>query len=282
MSERMISVNGVDLCTESFGNPADPPILLMMGATASMLWWDDKLCRKLAEGGRFVIRYDNRDTGRSVTYEPGSIRYTLEDMEEDAVGVLDSYGIERAHLAGASLGAMIAQMIAVDHPGRVRTLTLIMSSPIGPERPDLPPMDERVPAYHASGATLDWSDENAAVDFMVGAWRLISGSRHPFDDVSIRRIATREFRRAISLRSMFNHGLLTGGEQYGGRLGEITAPTLVIHGTEDPVLPYEHGIALAREIPGAVLLPLQGGGHELHREDFDIITDAILRHTAGR
>ena len=128
MSERIVQANSVDICTESFGDPSDPALLLIMGAMASMLWWPEGLCRRLAERGRFVIRYDNRDTGRSVTYEPGRPGYTLDDLTDDAAGVLDAYEVERAHLIGMSLGGMIAQLAALQHPARVATLTLIASS----------------------------------------------------------------------------------------------------------------------------------------------------------
>ena len=108
MTPQRITANGVDLCTESFGSPADPALLLIMGATASMIAWPDAFCEKLAAGGRFVIRYDSRDTGRSTVYPPGTPPYTLEDLADDAIGVLDAYGIDRAHVAGMSLGGMIA------------------------------------------------------------------------------------------------------------------------------------------------------------------------------
>src|SRR5688572_14110860 len=110
--ERMVSANGVELCTEAFGDPADPALLLVMGATASMLRWEDDLCHGLADGGRFVIRYDNRDTGRSTTNAPGQVPYTVEDLADDAVGVLDAYGIAAAHIVGASMGGMICQHVA--------------------------------------------------------------------------------------------------------------------------------------------------------------------------
>ena len=276
----MVEANGVALCTQAFGKPEDPALLLIMGAAASMVWWPDGLCHRLAAGGRYVIRYDNRDTGRSVTYEPGKPGYSLDDLAEDAMGVLNAHGIGSAHLAGMSLGGMIAQIAALRHPARVASLTLISSSVFGPDDPSLPAIDQRILDYHASGATLDWSDEAAVIRYMAEGWRLLSGSARPFDEEAIYAIATTEAKRARSLTSMFNHALLTGGEKWHGWIGEIRVPTLIIHGTEDPVLPFPHGAALSKTIPGAKLLPLEGAGHELHQADWPAIVDAIVRHTA--
>src|SRR3954447_22862680 len=122
MTERMVEANGVELCTEPFGDPADPPTLLIMGLGASMLWWEDGFCRLLADGGRFVIRYDHRDTGRSVTSERGRPRYSGADLAADACGVLDAYGIPAAHLVAVSAGGALAQRVALDHPARVARL----------------------------------------------------------------------------------------------------------------------------------------------------------------
>ena len=125
MSEKMVNANSVDLCTDSFGNPADPAILLVAGAMESMAWWQEDFCRKLAACGRYVIRYDHRDTGRSITYTPGQPEYSLDDLAEDTLGVLDAYRIVRAHIVGISLGGMIAQLLAIRHAERVLTISLI-------------------------------------------------------------------------------------------------------------------------------------------------------------
>src|ERR671919_1734821 len=127
--ETIVRANGVDLCVQGFGDPADPSVLLVMGIGASMLWWEEDFCRILADGGRFVLRYDHRDTGRSVTYEPGRPEYTGSDLVADAVGLLDSYGIPAAHVVGVSAGGAFAQLPALGFPARVLSLVLISTSP---------------------------------------------------------------------------------------------------------------------------------------------------------
>src|SRR5689334_6724496 len=124
VTERMIERDGVRLCTESFGDPADPPVILVMGMSASMLWWDEGFCRMLAAGGRFVVRYDHRDTGRSQTDEPGRPTYTGMDLVGDIARVLDAYGIGAAHVLGLSMGGGLAQVLALDRPERVASLVL--------------------------------------------------------------------------------------------------------------------------------------------------------------
>jgi pimeloyl-ACP methyl ester carboxylesterase len=281
MAESIVSANGVALCTEAFGRPEDPSILLIMGAAASMVWWPDGLCERLAAGGRYVIRYDNRDTGRSITYEPGKPGYSLDDLAEDAIAVLSAYGIQRSHVAGMSLGGMIGQIAALNHPDRVASLTLISSSVFGPDDPDLPGIDPKIVEYHRSGESVNWSNEEEVIRYMAEGWRLLSGGAHAFDEEAIYAIAAREAKRATSLTSMFNHALLTGGEQWYGKIGEIGIPTLIIHGTEDPVLPFEHAVALSKTIPGSRLLALDGVGHELHKSDWPAIAGAILSHTGA-
>ena len=277
---KMVTANGMDICTESFGSPKDPALLLIMGATASMLSWEEDFSKELAKGGRYVIRYDNRDTGRSVTYPPGKPEYNLDDLAKDAVGVLDAYGIDRAHIAGASMGGMIAQLIGIEYPERVLSLTLIMSSPHGPEDPDLPPMSQKVLDHFAKGSSIDWTSEAAIIGFRVDTMRVIAGSKHSFDEQSARRLLKREFRRANNIASTLTNHSVMASNRWRDRLGEINAPTLVIHGTEDPVLPFGHGVALSKEIKGAKLLPLEGSGHELRHDDWSAIIPAILTHTS--
>lgn len=281
MGERMVKTKGAEICTEAFGSQADPAILLIMGACASMVWWPEGLCARLAAGGRFVIRYDNRDTGRSTTWPPGQPDYSLDDMASDVTEILDAYGIAKAHLMGMSLGGMIAQIVALSNPERVLSLTLVSSSVFAPPNPELPAIDSNILAYHASAVTLNWADPAAVMDYMVNGWRLLSGSLRVFADATIRLIGEAEAARATSPMSMFNHSLLKGGESWYGKTGQIAVPTLVIHGSEDPVLPHPHGVALAAQIPGARLLTLEGAGHELHEDDWETIVAAVLEHTAG-
>src|ERR671911_767317 len=161
-NESIIQANGVDLCVQTFGDRADPPMLLIMGGASSMDWWEDGFCERLAAGCRFVIRYDHRDTGRSVSYEPGAAPYTLRDLAEDAVGLLDAFGLESALLVGMSMGGWIGQLAALDRPDRVASLTLISTSPTAGSDPDLPGMSQELRAFFAEGASEpDWSDRDS-------------------------------------------------------------------------------------------------------------------------
>jgi pimeloyl-ACP methyl ester carboxylesterase len=245
-----------------------------------MLWWPDALCSQLAASGRFVIRYDHRDTGESTAYPPGEPGYTLDDMADDALRVLDRYEIHRAHIVGMSLGGIIGQMLAFRTPERVATLTLIASTPFGPEATGLPPFDPKILEYHKNGATIDWTNRNAVVDYMANGWALLSGSAHACDMPMVRAIASREATRARSLPSMFNHALLKGGGECWGHLAAIDLPVLILHGTEDPALPFPHGEALAKAIIGSRLIPFPGTGHELHPADWDRMVDAIVAQTS--
>jgi pimeloyl-ACP methyl ester carboxylesterase len=259
-----------DLCTETFGNPTDPSILLIHGAGNSMPSWDERFCERLAAGGRFVTRYDLRDTGRSVSYEPGAPPYGLRDLVADAAGLAS----ERTHVVGLSLGGTIGQLLALDHPDRVASLTLVASTPgiPGEEAGDLPG-----PAATLSAPPEpDWSDRAAVIDYIVESERPCSPR---FDEVAARELAARVADRTVNLAAVANVFMLDNGEPWRERLSRITAPTLVIHGTEDPVFPFDHARALVREIPGAELLPVEHMGHEYFPPDtWDLVVPAILRH----
>ncbi|CAH0260281.1 alpha/beta fold hydrolase [Priestia megaterium] len=276
MNEEIIKIDNVEICTESFGNPKNPAVLLIMGAMSSLDWWDEDFCLRLAEHERFVIRYDHRDLGRSTTYPPGTSNYTITDMADDAIGVLDAYSIDKAHIVGMSLGGMIGQILALRYPDRIDSLTLIASSVFGTEAEKLPPMDQRILDYHTKSASIDWSNQEETVPYLAGGWKILSGTK-PYEEKRMYKLAEREAARAKQLPSRFNHALLQGGDQYYDRLSEITIPTLIIHGTEDPALPYEHGLALAKAIAHANLIALDRTGHEVHSEDWEQIIKSIVR-----
>lgn len=170
-----------EIVSQTFGDPGDPAILLIMGAMASMLWWPEALCKKLAGEGHFVIRYDNRDTGLSTKYTPGEPPYTFDDMADDAVRVLDSCGIGKAHVIGMSMGGMIAQRLVLKHPLRVISLTVISSSPVGIDTSQLPGTTEAYMEHSADGARVDWSNRDQVVGFVVKDARAIASTAHPFD-----------------------------------------------------------------------------------------------------
>ncbi|PJN89570.1 alpha/beta fold hydrolase [Bacillus sp. mrc49] len=279
MSEQIVKINKVDICTESFGNSKDPAVLLIMGAMSSLDWWDEDFCIRLAEQGRFVIRYDHRDLGRSTVYEPGTSNYTITDLADDAAGVLDAHSIEQAHIVGMSMGGMIGQILALRYPERVTTLTLIASSVFGTVMEELPPMDQSILDHHAKSASVDWANKESVIAFLADGWKTLAGSK-PYEQERMYKLAKREAERAIQLPSRFNHAMLAGGDEYYDRMGEITAPVLIIHGTEDPALPYEHGLALAKAIPQASFVTLEGSGHEIHREDWDDIIDSVKKLTS--
>jgi len=280
--QRLVANDGIEICTEAFGDPEAPPMLLMVGATASMLWWEDEFCQRLADGGRYVIRMDNRDTGQSTTYPAGEAPYELADMAEDAIGVLDGYGIDRAHVMGRSMGGMIAQHLALDHASRLRTITLIYSSPEGGAgapgvRGDLPALSPKIVAV---GSAIPPGDDEAALAARVELQRALVGSRFPFDEARSRTLITREMERAINFPSSTNHSIVaTTSPPWRDRLGVIDVPTLVVHGTDDPLLQLPHGEALAAEIPNAELVILDGVGHEVPVGIWPRLIERLLAHT---
>jgi pimeloyl-ACP methyl ester carboxylesterase len=280
-AQRIVRANEVALCVQTFGEPASPAILLVSGAAASMDWWEDEFCERLAAGPRFVIRYDLRDTGQSVSYEAGEPQYSGMDLITDAVGVLDALRVARAHVVGISMGGGIALHLALDHTDRVASLTLISTSPGGP---GLPPMSDELRArFEEPLPEPDWSDGRAVVDYVLEDLRAHGGTVS-FDEEEMRALVGRIVERTVDIKaSMKNHWILDGGEPLRPRLGDIRVPTLVLHGTEDPLFPYGHAEALAGEIPGARLFPLEGVGHEVPpRPVWDQVVTAILEHTSER
>ncbi|WP_280427149.1 alpha/beta fold hydrolase [Nocardia brasiliensis] len=284
-NERIVEVNGIRLCTESFGDSTLPPLLLIHGAAESMLAWEPGFITGLVEGGRRVIRYDTRDSGQSTTFPVGAPGYDLRTLVADAVGLLDALGIERAHIFGMSQGAATAQLIALDHPDRVLSLVLASASPGGPghQNPDLPGMTPELLAYFSAEAPVpDWSDRAAVVEYLVESERPFAAASRVFDTAHRTELATQVVERAADIAAQLtNPFLLDAGAPWRDRLGDITAPTLVLHGTEDPLFPLEHGKALAAAIPGAELLPLPETGHQVPPPwQWDAVVPALLAHTA--
>ncbi len=251
------------LAIETFGNRDDPALVLVMGATASRGWWPDALCHGLAARGLHVIRYDNRDTGQSLTGPPGAADYTVEDLADDLISVLDSLGLSDAHVMGMSLGGYIAQMAALRAPGRVRSLVLYASEPLGWTGPELPGIADGFMELFAGFTDLDWSDVDAVVAFQLPQLRFCAGPAFPFDAAASEILLRAEHARAINPASAFNHGALQTVQDWSGAVGRLELPVLVIHGTADPILPIEKGRAMASAIPGARLLELPGVGHEI-------------------
>lgn len=277
--ECMFMINGAASCVRVQG-AADDPAVLLIGS--SMLSWPGGLCERLVAGGRRVIRYDVRDTGRSQSYPPGQPGYSLADLVGDAAGVLDATATERAHVAGMSTGGWIAQLLALRHPGRVATLTLVASRPNAPG-----PVDDDLPGHHEALMEAimttpgpDWADERAVVGHLVRQARNLAGAG-AFDEASARAQAEAEVARTTDVRSATtNIAAADHGPRWRERLGEITAPTLVLHGEDDPFFPIGNGEALAAEIPGARLVRLGRAGHRLPAHAVPAVAGELLAHTA--
>lgn len=287
MSERILKVNGITLWTESFGDPNGIPLLLIMGASAQGLYWPDGLVRRLVDQGRFVIRYDNRDTGQSTCFDFAENPYTLDDMTEDAVGVLDGYRLESAHVAGASMGGMIVQQLAIQHRPRLRSATIIMSTPLAsnPEEPgmgsaDLPPPDPDWLAKTFAIIASPAETREQRIQLRIDTFRQMAGSIEPFNEQRQRDIATREVDRAPNFEAMNNHTpaiMASSPRDRRPLLARLDIPSLVVHGTEDPILGYPHGVALAETIPSAELMTMEGAGHEMP----DCYLDEMVRRTVA-
>lgn len=277
MKEKVIKKNDIELNTESFGSENKPAILLVAGATVSMLYWDAEFCQKLADKGFFVIRYDNRDVGKSTFYEPGTTPYDIVDLTNDAILILNAYKIDKVHFVGISLGGLISQIASIKYPDRVETLTLMSTGPWGDSDPTIPEMDTRILDFQSKSGTVDWTNENSVVNYLIEGAALMGG-RKQFDKQRGEKLIRAEFNRAKSYLSMFNHAALQGGEEYYNRLNEIKHPTLVIHGTDDLIWHFKHTGVLLKEIEDSRLIQLEGTGHELHFDDWDIIIDGITKH----
>ncbi|MEW9550079.1 alpha/beta fold hydrolase [Nonomuraea sp. NPDC050783] len=298
MSTNMIENAGTELWTEEFGDVTHPPILLVMGSMTQGVLWPDEFVGRLVAAGRRVIRYDHRDTGRSATVDFEQNPYTWHDIKDDVLRVLDAYGLESAHLVCHSAGGLLGQLIAVERPERVRTLTVIGSSPLGghegevvlraltgqpqPEGSLPPPRPEFVAHYTALMTAPPPADRREQVRRMIEEGRVLHGGGLPFDEDAERRLQERVLERARDLSAVVNHRLAYAAcpdFEPEGVLGRITAPTLVIEGTHEPAKPG-HGAIIAERVPGAELLTIEGMGHMLHPLCHAELAAAIVRHTA--
>ena len=286
MTTRLVDVGDVSLCVESFGDPERPTLLLVSGAAASMDWWDVELCTRLAEGGRHVVRYDHRDTGESTTGEPGAPSYGGWQLGDDCAGLIEALDVGPVDLVGVSMGGGIAQMIALRHPALVAGLTLIATTAVGGVDADLPGPSPRLSAtFESPPADPDWADADSYADWAVAGARAYAGTI-PVDEPRVRAIAATIHARSHDPAAAGNHWLVVGsddGDDEPLDVRRITAPTLVMHGSRDPLFPLPHGRALADAAPGATWLELPGMGHEVPPpETWDLVVPALLRHTADR
>lgn len=270
-----ITANGIKIEYDTSGDPSSPVLLLIMGLSAQLIDWDEEFLAQLVDKGLFVIRFDNRDTGLSTKFEEGGIpdiSYALDDMADDAIGLLDALGIEKAHICGVSMGAMITQIIGYRHPTRVLSLINIMGSTGAPELPEAQPDALRMLITPAP------KQREAYIEHAVVMWEIFWGSLD-FNEELIRRKAGFSYDRAFYPQGIARqHAAIIKSGDRRPNLASITAPTLVIHGNEDPLLPLEHGKDIARIIPGAEMLIIDGMGHCLPRAAWPRIVDAIAGH----
>ena len=275
---KLLGFDDVCLAIDEFGDPSAPPVLLIAGATQSMDWWDEDFCALLAARGLHIIRFDHRDTGQSTTSPPGRPDYSGLDLATDPLRILDALGLDSAHFIGVSMGGAIAQHLGVHAAGRVRSLTLIESSPAGGNPGPLPPPRPELAEAEAGLQPMpDWADATAVIDYRAEAARPYAGSAG-LDEQRFRAIASAEQTRSSCMESsLTNHFLVAGGPEADP--AEISAPTLVVHRESDPLFPLPHGSALARMIPNATLLRVDSMGHETPPpHTWPVIVPALIDH----
>jgi pimeloyl-ACP methyl ester carboxylesterase len=274
LADGYVDTNGVRLWYEVRGRPDGAPVVLVMGVAASALWWPPELVDALVEAGHRVVRFDNLDIGLSSHVDYERAPYDLDDMASDAIGLLDALGIERAHLVGASFGGMISQVLALSHPERVRSLALISSTP-GPDDRLSPPTDEFM-AFVTRPADPDQDPVEATVAFCG----VVAGSRVPFDEPHYRQLVTADLARGTNTSS--NHGRVpVSATSRVHDLRDVRVPTIVVHGTEDPLFPIDHAVVLADAIPGSRLVKWDGVGHELPPPLVPELAQLLTDHTRG-
>ena len=286
--------NGIDLCYEIFGDAGAEPMLLIMGLGAQMIHWDDDFCWLLAARGFRVIRFDNRDIGKSSKLTGGkrlspvellklrflkipvASPYKLRDMADDVIGLMDVLGIHSAHLVGASMGGMIAQELAISFSQRVRSLTSIMSTTGNPKVP--PPTREAAAVLMAPPPAT----KEEYLERFAQTWKILRVGSFPQDEALDRARAERTYARGLNpagVGRQFRAILASGSRKQ--RLASVKVPTLVIHGTVDPLVRPEGGKDTAASIPGAKLLMIEGMGHALPIPMWPEIIDAIDKHAHG-
>jgi pimeloyl-ACP methyl ester carboxylesterase len=282
MAEHVVEVNGVELCHETFGDASGRPLLLVMGLGAPMIWWDEEFCEALAARGFHVLRFDNRDSGRSSrmhgranlaqAYALRRAPYSIADMAADAAGLLDVLGVPAAHVAGASMGGMIAQTLAFRYPSRVLSLTSIMSSTGG-----------RLvgrPSPRAVSLLLGPPPRTRAayVEGLVRTFRLIGSPGYHFDEERMRERAERTYDRGVHPSGTVRQlAAIMAERDRSPRLREVRVPALVVHGARDPLIHVSGGRATARALPGADLDIVPGMGHDLPRAVWPRLVAGITR-----
>jgi pimeloyl-ACP methyl ester carboxylesterase len=281
--ERIAPANGIEIAYDEIGDPEGVPLLLMMGLATQLIHWDERFCRLLAERGYRVIRFDNRDIGHSTKVEdapvPGTAAmllglgepaYKLADLAADTAGLMDHLGIERAHLAGASMGGMVAQTLAIEHPERVLSLCSIMST-TGNRR-------LRLPRWRAFGTLMAKPprDRDGYADQAVRTFKVIGSPGFPMDEERFREMALAAYDRCFYPPGVARqlHAINCSGDRTR-RLRSLRVPTLVIHGDGDPLIRPVAGRATARAIPDARLRIIEGMGHDLPPQVWPLIVEAI-------
>ncbi len=279
--EQVARVGELELVYETFGDSGDPAVLLIMGLGAQMIFWPEELCEALAANGNYVIRFDNRDAGRSTVLDlspPNFLQvaageaeapYLLQHMADDAVGLLDQLGIERAHVVGASMGGMVAQRVAIDHPERVLSLASIMSTTGDPE------VGRTTPEAMEVLMTAPPTDRDGYVEGTVTA-RGVIGSK-PADEARTRDLAERSFDRGYHPDGTARQlAAIAASPDRAPELRELAVPTVVIHGADDPLIGVSGGEATAAAIPGSELVVIEGMGHDMPLWAIDRIAGALI------
>jgi pimeloyl-ACP methyl ester carboxylesterase len=274
--EKIASANGIDICYETFGDPLQPALLLVMGLGFQLVNWPSGFCESLASHGFYVIRFDNRDAGRS-THLPGG-RYTLADMAADSVGLLDALGIERAHIVGASLGGMIAQVMAALHPSRVLSLASLMSTT---GRRGIGRTSMRLVRYRIARRPRS---EQEAIERRVRMFEAVGSTEFEQDVDEIRRATALSFRRDPDHRDgrRRQYRAVRAAGDRTDQLALITAPTVVVHGTADRMCHHSGGEATAASIGGAKLVLVPGMGHDFPPGAWPTVIGAIVENATSR